>query len=63
MTTRDALPDLTDELNVFLGDLERLPSVERVALSGLLEHEVASLIVKPLEEAAADEHDGRSSSG
>jgi DNA-binding CsgD family transcriptional regulator len=43
-TTRDAAPDLDDELTVFLAELERLPSVTWLGLDGLQETEVAALL-------------------
>ncbi len=44
ITSRDAAPDLHDALAVFLSDLDRVPSVERVRLTGLDQDEVAELL-------------------
>lgn len=44
VTTRDAPPDLDDRLAVFLADLTRLPSVERIDLTGLPEADIAALL-------------------
>jgi hypothetical protein len=44
VTTRDAAPDLHDALKVFLGDLARLPTVERIELGGLHADDVATLL-------------------
>jgi DNA-binding CsgD family transcriptional regulator/tetratricopeptide (TPR) repeat protein len=44
LTTRDTPPDLDDTLSLFLADLARIPTVERIDLIGLAEHEVAALL-------------------
>ena len=44
ITTRDGAPDLHEALKVFLADLQRVPGVERVALSGLDPEAVATLL-------------------
>ena len=42
--TRDAAPDLDDELETFLGELARVPAVEILALRGLDRPSVAALL-------------------
>lgn len=44
LTTRDTAPDVREPLSVFLGEMDRLPNVERVALRGLDPGSVAQLI-------------------
>ncbi len=44
VTTRDAAPDVREPLSVFLGEMDRLPNVERVTLRGLDSGSVAQLI-------------------
>jgi class 3 adenylate cyclase len=44
VTYRDTVPDLTDDLVAWLGDLSRLSAVQRIALGGLPEQAVAALI-------------------
>ncbi len=44
VTARDSLPDADDDLRVLLGALDRMPAVERIALSGLTAAEVDELV-------------------
>jgi hypothetical protein len=43
-TSRSTPPDLTDDLSVFLADLTRYPSVQRVELGGLDEQDIGALM-------------------
>jgi DNA-binding CsgD family transcriptional regulator/tetratricopeptide (TPR) repeat protein len=44
LTARDATPDLDEDLTLFLADLARIATVERIALAGLATEEVAELV-------------------
>jgi DNA-binding CsgD family transcriptional regulator/tetratricopeptide (TPR) repeat protein/energy-coupling factor transporter ATP-binding protein EcfA2 len=44
VTARDSRPDADDDLRDLLGALDRMPAVERVALSGLTDAEVDELV-------------------
>jgi tetratricopeptide (TPR) repeat protein len=46
VTTRDAAPDVDDELRVLLGDLARMPAVDNIDLGGLPASEVADLLAR-----------------
>jgi tetratricopeptide (TPR) repeat protein len=46
VTTRDAAPDVDDELRLLLGDLSRMPAVDHIELGGLPAPEVAELLTR-----------------
>jgi DNA-binding CsgD family transcriptional regulator len=46
ITTRDAAPDVDDELRVLLGELTRMPAVESIDLGGLPAADVAELLAR-----------------
>jgi hypothetical protein len=46
ITTRDAAPDVDDELRVLLGDLIRMPAVDSINLGGLPAADVADLLAR-----------------
>lgn len=46
VTTRDAAPDVDDDLRVLLGDLARMPGVERIDLGGMPAADVADLLAR-----------------
>jgi hypothetical protein len=46
VTTRDAAPDVDDELRVLLGDLARMPGVDTIDLVGMPAADVADLLAR-----------------